>query len=143
MFPADLIALLCAGLFAGASLYINLVEHPARLACGTALALKEFAPSYARATRLQASLAAVGGLAGIATWLLGGSRSWLLGAVLLSAVIPVTLVVIFPVNRSLLDPRLDPASSVARDLLLRWGRLHSVRTMLSLAAFVVFAWTFR
>jgi hypothetical protein len=38
------IAAACAGLFAGAAIYINAVEHPARLACGNELALKEFGP---------------------------------------------------------------------------------------------------
>src|SRR6476661_6980506 len=44
----DLIALLCTGLFAGAALYVTLVEHPARLRCGPALAIAEFGPSYRR-----------------------------------------------------------------------------------------------
>ncbi len=64
-----LLATICAGLFAGASIYINVVEHPARLSCGSELAVREFAPSYRRATIMQASLAVVGGLAGlIAAW---------------------------------------------------------------------------
>jgi hypothetical protein len=39
------VATLAAGLFAGAAIYINLVEHPARLDTGTRSALAEFAPS--------------------------------------------------------------------------------------------------
>ncbi len=34
----ELLATGCAGLFAGAAIYINLVEHPARVECGNALA---------------------------------------------------------------------------------------------------------
>ncbi len=51
---------LCAGLFCGAALYVNLVEHPARMACGSEIALREFAPSYRGATVMQSTLA-VGG----------------------------------------------------------------------------------
>lgn len=40
-----MLATLSAGLFARASTYINLVEHPARVECGTSLAVAEFAPS--------------------------------------------------------------------------------------------------
>ena len=40
----ELIATLRAGLFAGAAIYLSLVEHPARLQCGLALAVAEFGP---------------------------------------------------------------------------------------------------
>jgi hypothetical protein len=56
----DLVALLTAGIFAGAALYVSLVEHPARIECGAALALAEFRPSYRRGAVMQATLAAVG-----------------------------------------------------------------------------------
>ncbi len=62
----ELVALLCTGLFAGAAIYITLVEHPARLECGTTLAIAEFGPSYRRAAVMQASLAVVGCLAAVA-----------------------------------------------------------------------------
>ena len=47
---AEMISALSSGLFTGASVYINLVEHPARMQTGTRPALAEFAPSYKRAT---------------------------------------------------------------------------------------------
>src|SRR6516164_4871057 len=62
----------CAGLFFGAALYVNLVEHPARMSCGPELALREFAPSYRRATIMQATLATGGFILGLgAAWQLG------------------------------------------------------------------------
>jgi hypothetical protein len=59
----------CAGLFCGAALYVNFVEHPARVSCGPELALREFAPRYQRATIMQVSID-VGGLA------LGLTAAW-------------------------------------------------------------------
>ncbi len=130
-----LIATLCAGLFCGAALYINLVEHPARMSCGPELAVREFAPSYRRATVLQVSLAVAGLALGLfAAWQL--RDPWVaVGAVLLGAVVPFTLLVVFPTNRRLLDPSLDPSSARAVDLLGTWNRLHAGRTVLSAAAF--------
>ena len=61
---AQVTALLCSGLFSGAALYINLVEHPARRALPEAQAKTQFRPSYRRAARLQAPLALSGLLAG-------------------------------------------------------------------------------
>lgn len=48
----EFVAVLSAVLFAGAALYINVVEHPARMGLDT-----RWAPSYKRATWLQAPLA--------------------------------------------------------------------------------------
>jgi hypothetical protein len=132
---SEILATISAGLFAGAALYITLVEHPARLECGTELAATEFGPSYRRAARMQASLAALGFLAAIVAALQGRSVLVLAGGLLLGSVIPFTLLVILPTNESLLDPGLDRRSEQAAKLLHRWGRLHVVRTLLSVLAF--------
>jgi len=134
----ELLAVLSTGLFTGAAVYINLVEHPARMSCGTVVAVTEFRPSYKRATVMQASLAALGTLNAVFAWFLGGGLAWLIGGILLGTVIPFTLIVIFPTNRQLLDPNLDKKSDLALRLLTRWGRLHAVRSILSLVAFTIF-----
>jgi hypothetical protein len=133
----SLLAAVCAGLFSGAAIYVNLVEHPARLSCGTELAVREFGPSYRRGTVMQASLALVGCALGVAAWARSGDRTVLIGAVLLGAVVPFTLIVLLPTNNQLLDPGLDARSASAAELLRRWGWLHGVRSILSLAAFVL------
>jgi hypothetical protein len=134
----QLVATLSAGLFAGAALYITLVEHPARMRCGTRLAVTEFGPSYKRATVMQAPLAAVGFLSGTAAWLTGVHFLWAVGGALLGAVIPLTLIVIASTNKQLLDPALDRDSALAGRLLHRWGWLHTLRTILGAVVFVMF-----
>jgi hypothetical protein len=135
---SEYLAILCSGLFAGAALYITFVEHPARMQCGTTVALAQFAPSYKSATIMQASLAALGTAAAIAAWLQGAPTPWLIAALLLGAVIPFTLIVTLPTNNRLLDPSLDKNSALADQLLHRWAKLHAVRSALSLASFLVF-----
>ena len=72
-----IVAAVCAGLFAGAAIYINAVEHPARLSCGNEVALREFAPSYRRATVMQASLAVAGCAAGLlSAWMSRDGSDW-------------------------------------------------------------------
>jgi Anthrone oxygenase len=134
----ELLATLAAGLFGGASVYINLVEHPARIQCGTAIALAQFAPSYRRATLLQATLAAAGFLAALGAYILGAGTPWLIAGILLGLVIPFTLIVVLPTNRRLLSPALAKDSPEAGQLLDRWGKLHAVRSILSFIAFLVF-----
>lgn len=134
----EMLSILSAGLFAGAAIYINLVEHPARMECGTGLAVTEFAPSYRRAAILQGTLGAIGFLSAAAAWLLGSSVWWLIGGIILGAVIPFTLIVIFPTNKQLLDSSLDKNSKLASKLLIRWGWLHAVRSVLGLISFLIF-----
>src|SRR5207245_8430855 len=107
----SLLATVCAGLFSGAAIYVNLVEHPARLRCGTELAVKEFGPSYRRGTMMQASLALAGCALGVAAWAHSGDRTVLIAAVLLGAVVPFTLIVLLPTNKQLLNPGLDSQSA--------------------------------
>jgi hypothetical protein len=136
----ELIAILASTLFTGAAVYITAVEHPARLSCGTDVALAEWAPSYKRATIMQVPLALAAGVFGIVRSVQDGGLLWVLGAVLILAVIPFTLIVIRPTNHRLLDRGRDSRSDETLDLLERWGRLHAVRTALSLAASILFVW---
>jgi Anthrone oxygenase len=135
---AEFIAVLSCSLFTGASVYINLVEHPARMQCGMEIATTEFAPSYRRATVMQATLAAVGLISSIASWLAGATLWWLVAGVVLGSVIPFTLFVILPTNKVLLSPTLDKRSVEAERLLARWGTLHTVRSILSGLALLLF-----
>src|SRR5262245_61955813 len=116
-----------AGVFFGAALYVNLVEHPARVACGTAIAVRAFGQMYPRAAAMQGSLSAIGCLLGlVAAWQLGDAHV-AINAIFLGIPVPLTLVVIAPVNRQLLDPGLGTTGGRAEQLLARWIRLHTLR----------------
>ncbi len=134
----ETIATLACGIFAGAAVYVSFVEHPARMECGIELAATVFGPSYRRASVMQASLAAIGFVAAAAAWLMGAGSWWLVGGIFLGSVIPFTLIVIMPTNRELQRPDLDKESDLTRHLLEKWSRLHAVRTLLSLVAFLMF-----
>jgi Domain of unknown function (DUF1772) len=134
---AGIAVVLCA-LFTGAAIYISLVEHPARLSCGTESAARQWAPSYRRAAPLQASLAISATVTSVATWFHGEGIAWLWGGLLIFAVVPFTLVIIKPINDRLLAPGRDLASAETRQLLEQWGQLHAVRSALGLAASLVF-----
>ena len=134
------IAVLSAALFAGAALYINVVEHPARMGLETRVAAMQWAPSYKRATWLQAPLAVLSLSCGIGVWILGAGVGWLIAAILVGLVVPFTFIVIMPTNHQLLTPGRDLSSEETRALLVRWGQLHAVRTILGLAGTLLFLW---
>jgi uncharacterized membrane protein len=137
---AERLATVASGLFTGAAIYINLVEHPARMQAGTQLALTEFAPSYHRATRMQVSLAAIGFVSALQAWRSSADARWLVGGGVLVAVIPFTALVILPTNKQLLDPATARDLERAEQLLTRWGRLHAVRSLASLASLLLFVY---
>jgi hypothetical protein len=59
------IAIISAAMFAGAALYINVAEHPARMELDTRYAAAQWVPSYRRATWMQAPLALLSLLTGL------------------------------------------------------------------------------
>src|SRR2546426_3434355 len=93
---SQFIAIVACSLFAGAAVYVNFVEHPARMECGTELAATVFPVSYRKAAVMQALLAALGLVSSVAAWFAGARAWWLIGGVLLGSVIPFTLFVIIP-----------------------------------------------
>jgi len=132
---AEALATFCCAVFFGAAVYISLVQQPAALETGAEFAVRFFTPMYRRAAVMQASLAIVGGLASLTAYLLGAGRAWLLSAVLIAGVIPFTLLVVEPVNQEIRT--VDPSAGEAVELLMRWGRLHWVRTLASGTALVI------
>lgn len=138
MFP-EILSFIFTGLFAGAALYISLVEHPARMANTLAVALAEFRPSYQRAAVMQASLAGAGAAGAIGAYLLGRGISTLVAGIVLATVVPFTLVAVMPINRQLLDETRTAQTPDTDVLLKKWGRLHNVRTIAGLLALTILA----
>lgn len=136
----SLMALVLAALFAGAALYVNLVEQPARLSLSNDALLAQWQPSYRRGFAMQASLALAAGLAGLASWYALGDWRWFAGALTMLANWPFTLFVILPVNKRLTGTLPAHADAETRALVVAWGWLHSVRTGLGVLAVGLFCW---
>lgn len=133
-----LLGLAVAAAFAGAAFYINWAEQPARLGLSDGALLAEWKPSYKRGFAMQASLALIGAGLGAAGFLAIGSTASAVGGLLLFANWPFTLIAIMPTNRRLLGTPEEKADQATRVLIVRWGKLHAIRTALGLAAVAAF-----
>ena len=136
---AEILAFIFTGLFAGAALYVSLVEHPARMSLTLGAALAEFRPSYKRAAQMQVILSLVGAAAAVGAYFLGQGISTLVAGIVLATVIPYTLLVVKPINQQLLDETRTAQTEDTQVLLEKWGSLHMVRTVASLLALVILA----
>jgi hypothetical protein len=131
-------ALAVAAAFAGAAFYINVVEQPARLSLDDKAMLAEWKPAYERGTWMQASLALAGCALGVAAWQFEHRALAALGALLILLPWPITLFVIMPTNTKLKQTPPSDANAESRVLVRKWGRLHALRTLVSLGATIAF-----
>jgi hypothetical protein len=135
------LALVVAASFASAAFYVNFAEQPARLATDDRAALLQWQRSYKRAALMQAGLAMVGFLLGLAAWWWeGGDWRLLAGAIAIVAPWPWTLLVVKPVNDRLNAMTPGHAGAESRALIERWGLLHAGRTALGVLATALFLW---
>lgn len=134
------LALVAAAVFSGAALYISVAEQPARLGLDDRSLLTEWKPSYKHGLAMQAPLAIVGFLLGLAAWWQAEHVGWILGALLMIANWPVTFFAIMPTNNKLMATDRAVAGPETRATIMRWGRLHALRTALGFAACLAFLW---
>src|SRR3978361_1548710 len=120
---AALLALVLAAAFAGAAIFVNVAEQPARLALDDKGALIEWQRSYNRAAPMQAGLALLAALLGF--WVAWQTRDWrwLAGGLLILANWPCTLVVIKPTNDRLHATVPEQANARTRQMTVSSGAL--------------------
>jgi hypothetical protein len=89
---------------------------------------------------MQAPLAIIGFLLGLAAWWQTGHWAWLLGAAILIANWPYTLLGIMPTNKILMATEPASAGPDSRALIEKWAALHAGRTALGVTATLTFLW---
>ena len=132
------------GVFTGVALYVSVVEHPARLRIAksdTPAALRQWNEGFGTAAKIQGSLAvATAAASGFLAVKSGVLYPYGFTGLLMGGIASFTLVVISPVITRLyaaVEKKTDVTDEAVRDLLTRWGRLHSVRTVVSVTSLAI------
>jgi hypothetical protein len=120
--------------------YVNVAEQPARLVLDDRALLAEWKPSYKRGAVMQASIALIGCVLGLIAWAQTSQAGFLIGAIAMLAPWPWTLIAIKPTNDALLATEPDQAGARTRELIVKWGALHAVRTALGALATIAYLW---
>jgi Domain of unknown function (DUF1772) len=137
---AGQLALIVAALFAGAAIYVNVAEQPARLG------LEDRSLLVQMEARLQARLyhASIAGhrrvsfghadvvadqQLGMASWCRRHRRQ-----------LAYTLLIMAPTNNKLMGTDLARSGPTSRALLEKWGSLHAIRTVPGFASTFIFLW---
>lgn len=134
------LALAAAGAFTGASLYVNYVEQPARLALSDDALIKEWEPSDHRGFIVLAGFAALAALFGFIAFRELDDIRWIAGALVMLASWPYTYLAIVPLNNRILAYIDADAAHEARRVIDLWGRLELGQTAIGVLAIGIFVW---
>lgn len=136
-FASQNIALLCCALFAGAAVYISLVEQPTIVEGGNELSAAYVLLAQPRPVLFQTIFALIGAIAGIAAGITGRDGWWLAGGLVLGLGVSFQLGVVLPETRRLLEIDMADSKKLA-GVFARLTRLHAVQSIVGLAALSMF-----
>jgi Anthrone oxygenase len=134
-----LIALVFAAAFAGAAVYVNWVEQPARMALDGEALLDEWAPSDSRGVALLAAFALVAAVAGFIAYFESDDVRWVFGALIVISTWPYAFFVMAPLNNQILSLKGGDVSA-ARALVRQWGLVESGFAAIGVLAVAMFLW---
>ena len=134
-----MIALAFAAAFAGAAVYVNWVEQPARMALDDKALLSEWVPSDSRGVALLLAFALASAVAGFIAYFETDDVRWVFGALIVISTWPYAFFVMAPLNNQILSLKGGDVSA-ARALVRQWGLIESGFAAIGVAAVAMFLW---
>lgn len=126
-----------AALFSGASLYSNVVEHPARMRRWHTANI-QWKNTATQSSGFKSPLAAIACICGLFAWAQGGQWAWAIGGLLIGSLIPIKYFVLGHTNRELLSPHLQPGSVIEKRLLEYWNFMHGLGSVVGVFVLLTF-----
>jgi hypothetical protein len=135
-----LFAFAAACAFAGAALYISVVEQPARLTLNARAMVREWTPSNRRGFIMLSMLAIASSILAYTDYARTGDVRWIIGGTIMLATWAYAYFAIVPVNIWLFALEQGGSALTLRELMRDWGLLEWGHTAIGLWASGVFAW---
>ena len=134
-----LIALAFSAAFAGAAIYVNWVEQPARLALDEDALLSEWGPSDSRGVALLLGFALVSAVTGLIAYFESQDLRYMVGALIALSSWLYAFFVMAPLNNQILALH-GPDIGAARALVRQWGFVEAGFAAIGVLASAVFVW---
>lgn len=135
-----LCAFAVAAAFLGATIYIGLVEQPARLRLHGRAMLEEWKLSNRRGAAVLSGFAVLSAILGFVQFRMNGDVRWIIGGLTILASWPYAYFVMMPVNIWLFSIPLGKPAPPVRKLMHEWGLLEWGHALIGFAACSAFAW---
>jgi hypothetical protein len=133
------------GIFAGGAIYINVVEHPSRMAMDTKNCHKQWKESFDRARVFQGRMALLSAVTAVGAYYCKPSKglTFLLGGCTMALIFPYTLFVLKPASIDPIYADYDKlvareSEEFVRDTVDKWNKYHAVRSVISFTVLVEF-----
>lgn len=137
IYASKLIAKISTSLLAGSSLYMSLVEHPAKMEAGIKVATTLFEPCYRKSSLLSIVLASTGFLGALSSYAIEADKKWLAAGLLTFSVIPFKYLVMSSTTKSLMAPSIEQNPDKAELLFEKWNRLNMLKSIICLSSMLI------
>ena len=124
-------------MFASNSIFVSLVDLPASKQCGTNIAITYFEKMFKKAGPMQGALTLLSFTSSFAAYYLERDNRFVYLGLLVLSCMPITLFLLMPINKALLDNNLDRSSGKAKILIKKWSNIHAIRSCIGVAALVL------
>ena len=126
---------LTSGILTGSDSHLLLVEHPSMMACGTRAAVEHFNKMSVKSGALQIVTKTIGIATSLVVFYNKRERKYLYSASLSLSMLFYSPIALGSINMALHDSKIDKDSSDTKEILLKWNRIHAVRTFVDFLAF--------
>ena len=123
--------LLIMGAQFGIALAASVVVHPILLNIKKTSALEIFNPFFYKTHKSVITMSMIVTLLALVISIMSGNWLWLIATIIMHLNAPYTYFILMPVNRRLLDKKVDPDSKQTNTDLVNWGKIHAFRTLLN------------
>lgn len=131
-----LLVILIMGAQFGIALTASIVVHPILVKAKKVTAIEVFKPFFDKTHILVLYMSIIVSLLALAVSIISGNWWWFGISLIMHLNGPYTVFFMMPLNRRLMDEKVNPDSEQTSDDIIKWGKLHAVRTVLNGLIFI-------